>query len=790
MTRLSFRFFLKRIIPLAGILFFPIGFAFGETKPDVAGFNSGPFEYHFRRADRELTPERWMAEARQGVALARNAWELAATELYGDKVLLEEAGKTIAAWSEAELEKRFTEWLLRRFFSAGLTEQLGGSAREIRETNASLVYHLDDGGNIRYDEETGDPLVIRPGEAGEYMEGDQKQWRENAEEIVRAGTIRYEAYLSSLFPELLGYVPEENREAFGEKLRAVTRKAVSGRQKEFEALVAREERLFVAQRTGDVWSLRRKSDEEAAAMITARLIEETEALCVRGIAALETRIAAAETGGGDLALAGSEWLAAYREQFERGLKAWTDAEERFFIRRIEWEQEAGTYYLEGEEAWSSAFNQLEQERRNWEAKAKTLFDSGEALFRRASENLEAAIAGARAEFEQDLLLRSEAGAERARAWVDTYITCGSVVAGAQENINFWLNQYGKENAPALAGGGFSPWISAELIRHWQTALAAYEEQYGAGDRTSLLIQDIIAGKAHTSREQEALEQLEQGGIDISASFKTALELKNWSDLYDSYIDKAKAARDALINDFNMVMGTGFLTDILAEGAVSEDFNLDEYQIELIRAKAVAAYWEKRKAIAQAVVSYAEELTAGRMTDSEGIKAWEQAKQSYDDALGRYEAALSRLSAAGAEITEARDTLNNAAAALGAAEDTLEEKNQAYSILLSAYASGRNDFILKELVAKYEELLKKHKLLTAEGDGAAYIRYLERAYELGFAQELEASGQMLKELIQGGEGIEKSLAALMNRAANIIVFEAHHSIPEDIAEFGLEADDPF
>ncbi|MDR0589339.1 MAG: hypothetical protein LBG25_02205 [Spirochaetaceae bacterium] len=31
---------------------------------------------------------------------------------------------------------------------------------------------------------------------------------------------------------------------------------------------------------------------------------------------------------------------------------------------------------------------------------------------------------------------------------------------------------------------------------------------------------------------------------------------------------------------------------------------------------------------------------------------------------------------------------------------------------------------------------------------------------------------------------------MNRAANIIVFEAHHSIPEDIAEFGLEADDPF
>ncbi|MFP3089647.1 hypothetical protein LQZ21_04905 [Treponema sp. TIM-1] len=790
MTIGYFRFSLKRIIPLAGILLFCINGAFGETKPDIPGFDSGAFDYHFRRADREITPERWMAEARQGLAMARTAWELAATELYGDRVLLEEAGKTIAAWSEAELEKRFTEWLLRRFFGAGLTAQLAGTAREIRQTNLSLVYHLDENGKVRYDEETGDPLVIRPDEAGAYVEGDQKQWRKNAEEIINAGTLRYETYLTSLFPELLGYVGEENREAFEEKLRDITVKAISGRQKEFEALVAREERLFVAQRTGDVWSLRRKSEEEAAAMITAQIIEETETRCVQGIAALETRIEAAETGGGDLALAGSEWLAAYREQFEQGLKAWADAEERFFIRRIEWEQEAGQHYLEGEEAWSNAFTQFEQERRNWEAKARTLFESGEAVFRRASENLEAAIAGARAEFEQDLLLRSEAGAERARAWVDTYITCGSVVAGAQENIKFWLDQYDKKDAPSLAGGGFSAWISAELINHWQRVLGSYEERYGTEDRMSLLIKNIIAGKTNTSQEQEAIEQLESRGIDLGASFKTALELKNWSTLYDSYIDKAKTARDALINDFNMVMGAGSLTDILAEGAVSEDFNLDEYQIELIRAKAVAAYWEKRRAIAQAVVSYAEELSAGRMTDSEGIKAWEQAKQSYDDALVRYETTLSRLSTAGTGVKEAQAALNNAAATLREAESKLEEKNQAYSIIMSAYVSGRNDFILQDLAAKYKELLGKYNLLTTEGDGAAYIRYLERGYELGFAQELETTGQMVKQLILGGEEIGKSLSALTNRASNITVFEEYHIIPEHIEKFGLEEDDPF
>jgi hypothetical protein len=785
-----FYLFLRRILPLGAILFFCIGFVFGETKPDVRGFNSGVFDYHFRKADRERIPERWMAEARQGIVMARNAWELTAAELYGDKVLLEEAGKTIEAWSEAELEERFTAWLLRRFFSAGIAEQTEHSAQAIREKNLALVYHLDENGRIRYDEETGDPLVIRPHETGGYLEGDRNQWRENTREIINAGTAQYEARLIALFPELLEYVPEKNREAFAEKLWNITDKAVAGRQKEFEALAAREERLFVARRTGDVWSLRKKSEDEAAIMITTQLIEETEILCAQGIAALETRIEAAETGNGDLVLAGAEWLEAYREQFERGLKAWADAEERFFVRRIEWEQEAGRYYLEGEEAWSNAFERFEQQRRNWEAKTKVLFESGAAIFRLASENLEAAIAGAKAEFEQDLLLRTEAGAERAKAWVDTYIICGSVAAGAQENIDFWLDQYGKQNAPALAGGGFSQWISVEMANHWRTIQSAYERQYSAGDQMSLLIKDIIAGKTTKSQEQETIERLEKMGINFSASFKTARELKNWSDLYDSYFNKAKTARDALINDFSMVMGTGALKDILDQGVVSEDFNLDEYQIELIRAKAVAAYWEKRKEIAQGVVSYAEELSAGRMTDSEGLKAWEQAKQSYDDALSRYETELSRLNAAGIGVKEAQQTLNNTAAALREAEKKLDEKNQAYTIIMAAYAAGRNDFVLDELVSKYKELLQKYNLLTTEGDNAAYIRYLERAYELGFAVELETAGQMLQQLIQGGEGIGKSLSALTEGASKIKVYEAFHIIPETIEKFGLEEDDPF
>ncbi|MDR0761138.1 MAG: hypothetical protein LBF74_13685, partial [Treponema sp.] len=716
---MTINFFLssKRII-LGMILAAVCGSLSGQTKPDALGFNSGVYEYHFRRADRETAPEQWIAQARQGIRMAKNAWESLAVELYGGSAPPAEAGEEIDAWSEAELEARFAQWLLRRFFGSEAGASGENAARQIRSANLPLIYHLDENGNILYDGESGDPLLIRPGEEGRDLESEQKQWLTYAGEIVDAETSRYEAGLAALFPELLAYIPEERREAFTARLKDSAQNAVSAKRREFEALIAREERLLTARRTGDIWSLRKKSESEAAAMIAGQLIGEADSFCSRGIAELQARIEAAEAGAGDLALAGSEWLDAYREQFERGLKAWEEAEERFFIRRIEWEQEAGQHYLQGEETWSSAFNRLEQERQQWEANAKALFESGAALFRQASENLESAISKARAEFEEDLLIRMEAGAGRAKAWVDSYITCASVAAGARENIDFWRSLATRQNTAAIA-----------------------------------------------------------------------MELQNWTAIYDTYMAKAHEARDALIKDFNLVMGTGALADIMAPGAVSEDFNLDEYQIELIRAKAVAGYWEKRVSIAREVLSYAEELTAGRMTDGEGLTAWEEAKARYDAALIRYEAEIDRLNAAGAGVAEAQKALYEAAALLRESENKLEEMNRSYSILMSAYAVGRNDFILDDLAAKYRELLEEYRLLRVGGNDAVYIRYLEEAQALGFAQEIERAGNILKGLVLGGEGIGPSLSALAEAASNIKTFGERDPLPLSIEEFGIGEEDP-
>jgi murein DD-endopeptidase MepM/ murein hydrolase activator NlpD len=802
------------------------GSIFGQTYPDVPGFDANLFTYHFDRADREITPERWLNQARRGISLARLSWERLALELYGEPGTVEAAERRIDEWSESELETRFTEWLLKGYFGGFLGGLTQSFAAEIGDTNRQYLFHTGEDGRVMYDSDTGDPLVIRPGEGDIVI--DRQKWRQRAAEAVSAGVGEYKSKLAELYPELLAYIPGERRAGFEAKLEETALAASLMIQREFEGIAAREERLFIARRMGDVFSLRRKSDDEAASMISTRLIGETEALCAEGIADLEERIEAAEGGSGDLVLAGTEWLAAYREQFERGLKAWEEAEEQFFIRRIEWEQEAGKQYAEGEEAWSAAFVRFEEERRNWEVKAKALFESGERLFQRASENMERAIAEAKAEFETDAKIRTETGAERAKAWVDMYITAGSVVTGAQENLDFWLERYGAEEAPPLGSDELIEWLDSRQKDDWLDLQKKFvnkgllffdniilgsiknrlnsgteddtgsmdEETYlnflaAFGERYVLLyeIEKIITGKSDAVQQAAVLEKVREMDFYYGSFLQIGDEIRQWSKLYAVYMEKALESRDALINDFAMVIGTGGLTDILAPGAASEDFNLDEYQIELIRARAVAGYWSKRVSIAEAVLAYAEEISAGRITDGEGVKAWEAAKRAYDDAILRYEAEQNRLGVAGDRIKEARESLNEAAEALQAANNKLEELNQAYAILMAAYSADRSDFMLEELALKYRELLKQQDLLNAAGIDSAYMRYLERARELGFALEVEGAGEILQRLVAGDNG-EPSLAALREAALKITLPGGEDAVPGTVEACGLEPEDPY
>ncbi len=187
-------------------------------------------------------------------------------------------------------------------------------------------------------------------------------------------------------------------------------------------------------------------------------------MCAKGINEINTKIEQAYAGTGDLSLLGEEWLQLYKEQFDRGLKAWEEAEERFFIRRIEWERDSISLFSEGEEIWSAAFDKFNEEYQKWELKAKELFDAGEQLFKNISDNLEKNIADAKVEFEINKNMRVGTGTEKVKALIDMYITSASAAISAKENVQYWLkNRYKDKN---VNDPNFADWLWNERKKFW------------------------------------------------------------------------------------------------------------------------------------------------------------------------------------------------------------------------------------------------------------------------------------------------------------------------------------
>ncbi|MDR2662453.1 MAG: hypothetical protein LBC31_05600 [Treponema sp.] len=694
-----------------------------QTKPELRGFDERVFQYHFDRADRELDPASWIREARLGIGLARAGWERTALEVYADPELRAAALEEVERWSEAELEQRYAQWLFKRFFggASGDTAKMLDAALD--EANRRYAYHTDDEGRILYGE-TGDPEAVRPFE-GRSVEEDRQLWRSHVSGAEAEELQRHSLSFASAFPELLLFIGEENRESFEEQFRELSAASLVRKKAEFEALLDREERLFIARRTGDVWSLRRQSENEKASVISSQLIADAQAVCAAGISALEERIEAAQAGTGDLSLAGSEWLNAFEEQFDRGLKAWSDAEERFIIRRMEWERDSGEHFLEGEEAWKTAFSELERERLAWEEQAKELFNSGERLFAAVSQQLEAAIAEAREEFLRDAALRTYNGAERAGAWVDMYVTGNAVMAEARDSVEFWLSRFVTGSpAEGLEKGTLASWVQQIVNRG---GIITYRE-----------VKVKILGRTIEDRIEQFIPLTEMQKI-------AGRELLRWSALYTQYRNKSGEALAVLEQEFGAALGIdrGSLTAVL--GSDSESFFLDEYQVELLRAKAIAGYWEQRLDIAQAVSAYAEELTAGRMTEEESLLQWRDSKARYDAAVTAYEEAQNRLTDAGSGLETVRAGLQNASAELAAAERSLEELNNRYADQMAAYQVNSGDFILEELGAYYASLVRlTENRLTND---TYYTSYLRAEQQYADAYILRDAWAVLKSIVE-------------------------------------------
>jgi len=713
-----------------------------EDMP-VPGFDRVAYDLSFNVADRTSEVDEWLKAARSGVAFSVARWEQTAVDLYADSEAFSLAKQGVETWTSENIAKRFAVWLRDRFFGREAAYLYGLVVAQTGESNKRYLYETNEAGSIVYDD-VGNPVYREQSEEA-TIDDEQSSWHDFVGASVEQALTGFSLKLESLRPELLAYIPEEDKDLYNDLVMVAAQESIGRAGRELDGIARREEALFIARRTVDMWSLRKRSEKETASAIAEDLVLQTGIACDKALDALRVRIDLAAAGTGDLAIEGADWLEAFSEQFDRGLSAWQSAEERFIVKRLEWDRDASHSFDEGNKAWSEAFDRFETERIAWEAKASSLFRSGEEAFSRADETLARSILEARTEFERDATERTVASSERASAWVDVYLQAGSAAASAFEAAGYWLSLLEQE----------TPEIDTPELRVW--------------------LDNEIA------RSSESPEDME-----------TLLHLVGTIDMYQEYRIKSEEARLKLIDDFGLALGSKetCLHDVLQEGASSENFNLDEYQVELIHAAALEGYWKRRVEVAQAVFEYSDDLSSGRATESDSLQLLLKSKLEYDSALLEYETAQNTLQEKGLAIAEGRVALDAARAELAEIGEQLEMASSEYSILMSVLAVGDASFIKEEMIMRYRELLVQSGLSDIEGspsEAELVTAYLARAMQLGYAEDLERSGFALKEAVEGREG-EESLAGLSSAWKAILVPSFPDLAPLDASLYGIPEND--
>jgi hypothetical protein len=428
------------ILALASFCFIVPGYPAPGEKDRHAGFDHDLLEVYFKRADAASTEASWQETAEAGIAAVVGRWESAALAAAGDANLVAGEKATLLRELEAEKAQRLTEYLMDRFFRSLTGAEIENVLQAVEEANKEYLYAKDEQGNIRRDA-SGDPVLYTRvnSDTGADVSTDDEAWRTLVGNRISRVASDWEAGARSVWDNMLMTSPELLAAADGgqfEMKLATFRQGLTG---EFERIRAQEERIFLDRRLSDQYSLKTKTDAEAAGTTVDRLIAQARTEGEAGIKRVRDGLERLDiqTSANGIDLDSSQWLKSFEREFTRGLDSWEGAEREFLRRRTEWEKETGIRFEAGQEEWARAYERLTDARQAWEAGLMQEKEKGLRLWKEKENKLSVSLKQASEMLAAATTERTAGVAGQISALLDMYLQADSVLATATSSIDFW-----------------------------------------------------------------------------------------------------------------------------------------------------------------------------------------------------------------------------------------------------------------------------------------------------------------------------------------------------------------
>jgi len=587
-----------------------------DIDPLASPFSREQLLLYFDRADRASTVEQWLQVMEVPLA-ALPEWER-------ERV-------------QEMCEARLSGWI-RRSWRAGLAEpDLRGFLEVVEQANRRYLFVTEPSGAIGRDE-LGDPL-LRP---ADQFDLDHAQWRGELGRRVDELVSQWEREAEISFHEILARLPPGVRDRAGAGVRVTLKEYCSEVRREFERLYRQAESRFLEARLRDRYSLRSKSESRTAGELAGALIRRTQGELDEGLDSLR-RGPEEQHGESALVLDPGQWQEQFLAEFQRGIEAWSRAEQHLLEQRIRWESDARNAFVQAEAAWDCAFAELERARESWAAEMTRCLSEGRQAWDLAEEDFVRQFAETTAELAESSRAELTRLSGEVSVLLGVYRQCVDLIELAERNVDFLTRE----------------------IRSVQEGSASAAGADGEGT-TRLLLEEL------------AYWQGESGEGGVLGKYRAA----------------GDAARDALLDLEARIRAYG-----------GNDLPADSLEREIARLEAEGAYLQRQVEIAEAVVRYAEDASPGRATEAETVRALASAQAELlesgrccSEALQELQRLIEgELSAAALELAEAREALEDA-------RDSLDRARRRYADAWSSWCA-QDAAILEALVRQYDEALE-------------------------------------------------------------------------------------
>ncbi|MBN1646599.1 MAG: hypothetical protein JW874_01080 [Spirochaetales bacterium] len=772
---------MKKTLSVILIFFFCTAAVFTQEPADIfrqealAGFQM----YLDRIAEEASAPDQWQSEAQSAFEEAMRQWE--------EAVLLEGLDPAafvmdLEADLQTQMEEQYAAWLVDRFFSEHGDFGFPDLYTSLDRVRLEFLYGADNVEDIPFDA-NGSPVLKESENTEQDIRYMKAALAAGSSSVLDSWVNTTTAKANSLL-ELLSATDEApDRKLYLDRFQLSLAEYRNRLTRELDRISIKEERRLIALRTRDTYSLQAATQERTAQEVAGALITEAQERTANTISRVFAQLDGSCDSSGivSIEIDPDEWLESFRLELERGLEKWDDTEEAFLMERADWERTAMESLEGGQQEWIDAYAELQTARDEWENEIRALLEEGRGRLENMETEVLQAVSDAREIYEEALENRETSLEAKAAALVDMYLDAGQMMKTAAESGGYWLEK--------LPGGDrfeFKDFYD-DYLQALADAAALQDEAEPETDEETTMRLFIEAVQAEL-------------GIEMYRVSDALKELAFWYGVFIQYEEYAGYTREELANSYGVVLwGNAAEQDnplavINSENQdLWEEIYLDDYQVELLKAQALKQYWDHQYEIAQAVCTYAADMSADKETAAETIADHTVKKDAYDTAQDAYDLAATGLEALSADINASRDAMDDAWDAVVEAREEMEEARQLCQEAFDLWKTDNEDYYKRLLRYNYRELLIELDMMQPEDgeedpktEAELYIDFMIASQTWLSKEKTETAAMQIDRLVSGdsSDGLE-SLASLKNLTTAFAAWTLDNTDTQEEFENSLE-----